>query len=32
VRVRIRQTGSLDSLNVGHAAAIAFHHFRMGSS
>ena len=27
VRVRIRQTGSLDSLNVGHAAAIAFHLF-----
>ena len=27
VRVRIGQTGSLDSLNVGHAAAIAFHRF-----
>ena len=30
VIVRIRQTGALDSLNVGHAAAIAFHHFGMG--
>ena len=30
VSVRIRQTGSLDSLNVGHAAAIAFH--RLGPS
>ena len=27
IRVRIAQTGRLDSLNVGHAAAIAFHHF-----
>ena len=27
LRVRIRQSGALDSLNVGHAAAIAFHHF-----
>jgi tRNA G18 (ribose-2'-O)-methylase SpoU len=27
VQVRIPQTGALDSLNVGHAAAIAFHHF-----
>ena len=27
LRVRIGQTGALDSLNVGHAAAIAFHHF-----
>ena len=27
LRVRIGQTGLLDSLNVGHAAAIAFHHF-----
>ena len=27
-QVRIGQTGALDSLNVGHAAAIAFHHFR----
>ena len=26
-RVRIGQTGVLDSLNVGHAAAIAFYHF-----
>jgi tRNA G18 (ribose-2'-O)-methylase SpoU len=32
VRVRIGQTGTLDSLNVGHAAAIAFHHFGMGES
>ena len=30
VRVRIGQTGTLDSLNVGHAAAIAFHHFGKG--
>ena len=30
VHVRIRQTGTLDSLNVGHAAAIAFHHFGKG--
>ncbi len=28
LHVRIGQTGALDSLNVGHAAAIAFHHFR----
>lgn len=27
LQVRIPQTGALDSLNVGHAAAIAFHHF-----
>ena len=26
-RVRIGQSGALDSLNVGHAAAIAFHYF-----
>lgn len=26
-RIRIGQTGMLDSLNVGHAAAIAFYHF-----
>jgi tRNA G18 (ribose-2'-O)-methylase SpoU len=32
VSVRIRQTGVLDSLNVGHAAAIAFHHFGLGLS
>lgn len=30
VRVRIGQTGTLDSLNVGHAAAIAFNHFGRG--
>jgi len=30
VHVRIGQTGTLDSLNVGHAAAIAFHHFGRG--
>ena len=30
VHVRIWQTGALDSLNVGHAAAIAFHHFGKG--
>jgi tRNA G18 (ribose-2'-O)-methylase SpoU len=30
VQVRIGQTGTLDSLNVGHAAAIAFHHFGRG--
>ncbi len=29
--VRIRMCGDVDSLNVGHAAAIAFHHFRGGS-
>ena len=27
LQVRIGQSGALDSLNVGHAAAIAFHHF-----
>ena len=32
VHVRIAQTGALDSLNVGHAAAIAFHHFGRGPS
>ncbi len=32
VKVRIGQTGSLDSLNVGHAAAIAFHRFGKGPS
>lgn len=31
IRVRIGQTGALDSLNVGHAGAIAFHHFGRGS-
>jgi tRNA G18 (ribose-2'-O)-methylase SpoU len=30
VKVRIGQTGTLDSLNVGHAAAIAFHQFGRG--
>jgi tRNA G18 (ribose-2'-O)-methylase SpoU len=28
--VRIGQSGAIDSLNVGHAAAIAFHHFGRG--
>ncbi|MEX0667578.1 MAG: RNA methyltransferase [Acidimicrobiia bacterium] len=30
LRVRIGQSGAMDSLNVGHAAAIAFHHFGRG--
>ena len=30
VLVRIGQSGAMDSLNVGHAAAIAFHHFGRG--
>ena len=28
LKIRIGQSDTLDSLNVGHAAAIAFHHFR----
>jgi tRNA G18 (ribose-2'-O)-methylase SpoU len=28
LHARVGQTGALDSLNVGHAAAIAFHHFQ----